>query len=34
LCCILVTFVNYIPNFKFLAYTVPEILLNYTENRL
>jgi hypothetical protein len=25
--------VNYIPNFKSLAHTVPEILLNYTENR-
>jgi hypothetical protein len=24
--------VNYIPYFKSLAYTVPEILLNYTEN--
>jgi hypothetical protein len=30
---IVVTFLNYIPNFKSLAYTVPEILLNYTENR-
>jgi hypothetical protein len=25
--------VNYIPNFKSLAHTVPEILLNYTKNR-
>jgi hypothetical protein len=33
LCCILVTFVNCIPNFNSLAHTVPEILLNYTENR-
>jgi Region in Clathrin and VPS. len=33
LCCIFVTFVNYIPNFKSLAYTVPEILSNYTYNR-
>jgi hypothetical protein len=32
-CRILVTFVDYIPNSKSLAYTVPEIFLNYSENR-